>query len=292
MVSIGVMFANGGRGAAPAHALALATAAEELGCEALWAVQHVVMPVAHASRYPYAADGVLPGGSAVAIPDPLVWLAWVGAVTSRIRLATGVLVLPQQHPLVVAKQVATLDRLTGGRVILGLGAGWLQEEFDALGAEFAPRGAALDEGIEVLRRAWRDDPVEFAGNQIAFEPVHVEPKPAQMVPIHIGGHSDAAARRAGRVADGFFPLGRRGDELRRLVEHARACAVDAGRDPTSVEITVEAPKDTADVALYDELGVHRVLINAPNVDVADVRAGLERRIDALRRLMPSATNSD
>jgi probable F420-dependent oxidoreductase len=292
VVSIGVMFANGGRGAEPSHALALAQAAEEFGVESLWAVQHVVMPVTHASRYPYADDGVLPGGSAVAIPDPLVWLAWVGAVTTRIRLATGVLVLPQQHPLVVAKQVATLDRLTGGRCILGVGAGWLEEEFDAIGAQFAARGAALDEGIEVLRRAWRDDSVEFHGDQIAFQPVHVEPKPARMVPIHIGGHTDAAARRAGRCADGFFPLGRRGDELRQLIELTRTSAANAGRDPLTVEITVEAPKDAADVVRYDELGVARVLINAPHVESTDVRATLARRLDGLRTLMPSATGCE
>ena len=199
---IGLMFVNGGRSAEAEHAGALAVLAEELGYESLWAVQHVVMPVGHASQYPYSNSGTVPGGHAIAIPDPLVWLAWVGALTSRIRLATGVLVLPQQHPLVVAKQVATLDRLTGGRVILGVGAGWLREEFEALGAGFEDRGGRFEESIEVLRRAWSPGPTDFGGEHVEFAPVHVEPKPDAPVTIVVGGHSVAAAR----VAPGGSPM--------------------------------------------------------------------------------------
>ena len=161
MIDVGIMFANGARSAESDHALVLVQAAEHVGYESLWAVQHVVMPIGHASRYPYSDAGTVPGGTSVAIPDPLVWLAWAGALTSSIALATGVVVLPQQHPLVVAKQVATLDRLTGGRVILGVGAGWLREEFAALDSDFDMRGARMDEAIEVKRRAWVPGPCYF-----------------------------------------------------------------------------------------------------------------------------------
>ncbi|MGD9794425.1 MAG: LLM class F420-dependent oxidoreductase [Acidimicrobiia bacterium] len=281
-MKIGIMFANGARGAEPEHAAVLARDAERLGFESLWAVQHVVMPIGHASSYPYSDSGTVPGGTAVAIPDPLVWLAWAGALTSSITLATGVLVLPQQHPLVVAKQVATLDRLTGGRVVLGLGAGWLREEFDALGAEFDGRGSRMDEAIEAMRRAWMPGPAEFHGEQISFGPVDVEPKPIRSVPIVIGGHSPAAARRAGRLADGFFPLACQGDRLVELVTAVRRAALDAGRDPAAIEVTVDAPKNQADAEVHMDLGVTRVVVNAPHVSTGDLSSGLEQRLSLVR----------
>jgi probable F420-dependent oxidoreductase len=276
------MFANGARSAEPTHALTLARAAERAGCESLWAVQHVAMPVSHASRYPYSETGTVPGGQSIAIPDPLVWLAWVGAATQTIRLATGVLVLPQQHPLVVAKQVATLDRLVGGRTILGVGAGWLREEYEALDAEFDHRGERLDEAIAALRAAWDDGPTEMRGAHYSYGPLHVEPKPSSSIPIVIGGHSPTAARRAGRLADGFFPLGRQGDELTRLVTLAREAAAEAGRDPERLEITAEAPRTPADAAIQARLGVRRIVINAPHRPTADLDAAMQSAIAEAR----------
>ncbi len=282
---VGVMFANGGRSADAEHASELAVAAEDVGFESLWAVQHVAMPVEHASRYPYAADGTIPGGAAIAIPDPLVWLAWAGALTSRIRLATGILILPQQHPLVVAKQMATLDRLTGGRVILGVGAGWLREEFDAIGAGFDGRGSRLDEGIEVVRRAWAPGPTTFEGKHVRFAAVHVEPKPASSIPIVIGGHSDAAARRAGRLADGFFPLACQGERLIHLVNTVRAQSRRVGRDPNTIEITVDAPHTAEEADVQATLNVDRIVINAPNVPTYSIRASLEARLVEINALL-------
>jgi probable F420-dependent oxidoreductase len=273
--TVGVMFANGARSAEAEHAVALAQAAERAGCESLWAVQHVVMPSSHASRYPYAESGVVPGGVAVAIPDPLVWLAFIGAATERIRLATGVLVLPQQHPLVVAKQVATLDRLVGGRVILGVGAGWLREEYEALEADFDHRGERLDEAIAVLRSAWALGESEFSGRQFAYPALHVEPKPLSPVPIVIGGHSPAAARRAGRLADGFFPLGVQGEELERLVHIARRAADEADRDSDALEITAEVPRTAAEAEVHARLGVSRIVIDAPNRPTLDLDDALQ-----------------
>ncbi len=281
--AIGVMFANGARSADPEHALALAIAAESAGCESLWAVQHVVMPVSHASVYPYSEGGTVPGGTSIAIPDPLVWLAWVGAHTQRILLATGVLVLPQQHPLVVAKQVATLDRLVGGRVVLGVGAGWLREEYTALAAEFDRRGGRMDEAIAVLRAAWAAGPCEFHGDHIDIDPVHVEPKPARPVPIVIGGHSRAAAQRAGRLADGFFPLSRQGSELAELVTVVREAAVDAGRDPDAIEITAEAPRTAADAETQVVLGVRRIVVNAPHRPTADLGGAMQELVASARQ---------
>jgi probable F420-dependent oxidoreductase len=278
---IGMMFANGARSADPAHAAALAQAAERAGCESLWAVQHVVVPVSQRSRYPYSDAGTVPGGSAIAVPDPLVWLAWVGAVTREIRLATGILVVTQQHPLVVAKQVATLDRLVGGRVVLGVGAGWLKEEFQALDADFDRRGGRLDEAIEVLRAAWAPGPCQFDGAHFSFESVNVEPKPVSKIPIVIGGHSAAAARRAGRLADGFFPLARQGVQLADLVAIARRAAGDGGRDPADIEITAEMPRTEVEAEVQARLGVHRVVVNAPHRPTSDL-------VDAVQRLVATA----
>jgi alkanesulfonate monooxygenase SsuD/methylene tetrahydromethanopterin reductase-like flavin-dependent oxidoreductase (luciferase family) len=176
-VGVGVMFANGARSAEPAHAAELARHAEAAAYESLWAVQHVVVPVQHESRYPYSQAGTIPGGPFVPVPEPLAWLACVAAVTTRIRLATGVLILPQQRPLVVAKQAATLDRLCGGRLVLGVGAGWLREEFDTLDAAFDGRGPRLDEAIGVMRRAWAGRVVVSPGPAYQHGPVAVEPKP-------------------------------------------------------------------------------------------------------------------
>ncbi|MET0147097.1 MAG: TIGR03619 family F420-dependent LLM class oxidoreductase [Ilumatobacteraceae bacterium] len=282
---VGLMFANGAQGAEPEHAAALAIAAEAAGYESLWAVQHVVMPVAHASEYPYSGSGTVPGGQAIPIPDPLVWLAWAGALTSRILLGTGIIVLPQQHPLVVAKQVATLDRLTGGRVILGVGAGWLREEYDALDADFDSRGPRMDEHIEVLRRAWSPGPTAFTGRHVTFDPVHVEPTPAHRVPIHIGGHSPAAARRAGRLADGFFPLSCQGERLTQLVSTVRDAAVAAGRDADAIEITADAPRTEEDADAQAAAGVSRIVVNAPHVPKAELTGALGRLLGAARRVV-------
>src|SRR3984957_5156109 len=197
-VGVGIMFANGARSAEPEHAASLARPAEAAGYESLWAVQHVVVPVGHESRYPYSESGTIPGGPFVPAPEPLVWLAFVAAVTTRIRLATGVLILPQQPPLVVAKQAASLDRLCGGRLMLGVGAGWLREEFDTLDAVFDGRGARLDEAIGVMRRAWADQVVVSPGPAYQHGPVAVEPKPGRgAVPGGGGGDTAAGARAAG-----------------------------------------------------------------------------------------------
>jgi probable F420-dependent oxidoreductase len=280
------MFANGDRSAEPEHALELARNAEALGFESLWAVQHVVMPVDHVSKYPYSPGGAIPGGAPVAIPDPFVWLAYAAAVTTDIRLATGVVVLPQQHALVVAKQVATLDRLSGGRVILGVGAGWLREEFEALGAQFEGRGGLLDEQIEVLRAAWSDGNVEHVGPRLSFAEVAVEPKPIQKpVPVVIGGHTKRAIHRAARIGDGFFPLGARGDALAAMVGELRRSAIEFDRDPDAVEVTADAPRTAEQARTIRDLGVHRVIVNAPAVPTTELRAALEARLADVARLL-------
>mgnify|MGYP001821141817 CR=1 FL=1 len=175
----------------------LARGAEAAGFESIWTVEHVIYPDGYESTYPYDPSGKMPAASDTPIPDPLVWLGQVAAVTTTLRLATGILILPQRNPLVLAKEVATLDALSGGRVELGVGVGWLEEEFDALGIPFSERGTRTDESIEVLRALWDGDHADYRGTHFSFSGVSSNPKPANgRVPIHIGGHSPVAARRA------------------------------------------------------------------------------------------------
>jgi probable F420-dependent oxidoreductase len=197
------------------------------------------------------------------LPDPLIWLSFVAAATSSIRLATGILILPQRNPVVLAKSVATLDEISGGRVELGVGVGWLEEEFDALGIPFARRGARTEEYIAAMRALWDTDNAEFHGEFANFANASVNPKPTNgRVPIHIGGHSRIAAERAGRIGDGFFPGKGNIAELADMVHQAAAAA---DRDPSSIEITYGDAAIFGDdpVGAVQELaakGVNRVII--------------------------------
>lgn len=279
----GIAFANAGPLGNPDLAVGLAQLAEELGFESLWTVEHVVVPTGYVSPYPYSADGKMPGGDQVAIADPLIWLAYVAAATQRIRLATGILILPQRNPLVLAKEVASLDRLSGGRVDLGIGVGWMREEFDAIGVPFERRGARTDEYVEVMRRLWREPSTAFSGEFMNFSDLNSYPKPAgpDGVPIHIGGHSDAAARRAGRIGDGFFPGRGEGTGLEGLVATMRAAATEAGRDPDAIEITsggglaLDAVKRSAD------FGVSRYTIPPLGFDLETLRTQLGKFSDTV-----------
>ena len=246
-MKFGVMFANTGFGSSPDGAVAIAQAAEAGGFETLWTVEHVVVPSGYESPYPYDPSGKMAGGLEVFdLPDPLMWLAYVAGRTDRIRLGTGVLVLPQRNVVVTAKEIATLDHLSGGRVTLGVGAGWLAEEFAALGVPFDERGKRLDEYIDVLRELWSPaaDPEKssVAGRFVTFADCIMRPRPANgTVPIVIGGHSEAAAKRAGRLGDGFFPsIGSQVDTVP-LFDVVRRTAEAAGRDPKSIEIMAGCP---------------------------------------------------
>ncbi len=234
-MKFGIAYANTMTFTSPEGLRKLAQGAEAAGFESLWTVEHVIYPDGYESTYPYDPSGKMPAASDTPIPDPLIWLGQVAAATTTLRLATGILILPQRNPLVLAKEVATLDALSGGRVELGVGVGWLEEEFDALGIPFSERGSRTNESIEVLRALWDHDHADYEGRHFSFSGVSSNPKPVNgRVPIHVGGHSAPAARRAGRLGDGFFP-GR--GELGELVDIVRQTAADAGRDPDVIEVT-------------------------------------------------------
>jgi probable F420-dependent oxidoreductase len=270
----------------PAWMAAFARHADEAGFESLLAVEHVAVPVGYESRYPYSDTGRMPLPDACDLPDPLDLLAWLAARTERLRLGTGILVLPEHHPLQLAKRCATIDRLSGGRLFLGVGVGWMREEVAALGIDPDERGSRTDEGIAALRVIWGEDEPSFAGRHFAFGPVRSQPKPVQpAIPILVGGHSPAAARRAGRLGDGFFPLGLSGDQLDRRWAQVQAAAVDAGRDPASVTLTLGGLLGD-DAAITDAVdrGAERVVLSTRTTALDELRRAMDAAVALATRL--------
>ncbi|MGH8012422.1 MAG: LLM class F420-dependent oxidoreductase [Candidatus Binataceae bacterium] len=277
-MKIGLMFANSGPFSQPEMLAGLAQHAEACGVESIWTVEHVVIPHDYQSLYPYSKSGKIPGDEDVAISDPLLPLAFAAALTSGIRLATGVVILPQRNPLYLAKEIATLDVLSNGRVILGIGSGWLKEEFDALGLDFHTRGARTDEAIVAMRALWRDNPSSFHGKHFNFGPLMSFPKPIQKngVPILVGGHSPAAARRAGRLGDGFFPALGEADKLKDLFALMREEASKAGRDANAIELSCMGRARLDSINQMRDIGVSRVVVPPPAFDSDGLKRGLDQ----------------
>jgi probable F420-dependent oxidoreductase len=270
IMAANVVFADG------EGAKAVATAADDLGYESIWTVEHVVVPADYQSWDPYSKSGKMGGPDDMSIPDSFTWLAYIAAVTKQIKLATGVAILPQRNVVYTAKELATLDQLSGGRVILGAGAGWMKEEFDVLGVPFERRGERMDEYIKALRVLWGDDKPNFEGEFVSFTDTYCRPQPVnKKIPIHIGGRSDRAARRAGELGDGFFP-GRNDDAaLAHAIDVMRRTAEKHGRDPDSIEVTAVGATDPAGVEKLRALGVSRIVIPPLAMDKDGVRGALE-----------------
>ena len=248
-------------------ALEICRRAEALGFESVWGGEHVIRPTRIASAYPYTADGQMPGDAETPIPDPLIWLAYVAAVAPSLRLGTCILILPQRNPLVLAKELATLDHLSGGRVELGIGVGWLEEEFDAIGVPWERRGARTDEYVEALRALWSGPHAEFHGKFVDFDPVTCSPRPAQArIPIIVGGDTPAAVRRAARLGDGYFPGTSDANDLGKRIADLAAAAEQRGRDPKEIEVSAIFGAQMADpvagVEQLAEIGVSRAMVPA------------------------------
>jgi probable F420-dependent oxidoreductase len=255
--------------------------AEAVGFESIYVAEHVVVAAGYSSRYPYSRTGRMPLPDDCPIPDPIDLLCFLAGVTDRLVLATGVLVLPEHHPVALAKRIATLDVLSQGRARLGIGLGWIREEVEATGVDFDTRGARADEMVEVLRAFWADDEVTHRGEHFSVEGLISRPRPVRAggVPIHIGGHSRAAARRAGRYGQGFQPLGLDDDALADRLAVLRAAAAAAGRDADAIELSLsglvgDGGTTLDDVERAEELGAVRLVCGTRSGDLAEVKAQL------------------
>ncbi len=273
-----------------ASALDICHTAEAAGFESLWGGEHVVLPATIDSRYPYTADGKIPADNDTPIPDPLIWLAFAAAAAPTLRLGTCILIVPQRNPLVLAKELATLDQLSGGRVELGLGVGWLREEFEALGVPWERRGARNDEYVAAMRALWAGPNAEFHGDFVDFAPVTCSPRPVQTsIPILVGGDTDAAIQRAVRIADGYFPGEGDVERLRTLITRLREAAERAGRDPDTIEVNAmfgfQMADPVAGAEQLSELGVGRVMV--PAFFFAGP-GGLDRLAEFGDRVIPAA----
>jgi probable F420-dependent oxidoreductase len=284
-VRVGLHALGIGAGAERAVIDAVAKAADHHGFATLWAGEHVVMVDDSVSTYPYAEDGKIAVPAVADWLDPLICLSFVAAATTRIGIATGVLLLPEHNPVHVAKQAASLDRLSNGRFTLGIGIGWSREEFDALGVPFAHRAKRTAEYVAAIRTLWRDDIASFSGSFVDFDAIRVNPKPVRdrRIPIVLGGNSDSALRRVVGWGDGWYGFNLDGvaavaDRVELIGELCRAAGRDSAELRLAVALTQPQP---ADVSALAELGIDElVIVGAPphNVDeVPDWAADLAQR---------------
>ena len=260
-----------GTGAKRAVIDSVAAAADTCGLATLWCGEHVVMVDRSASRYPYSDDGQISVPATADWVDPLIGLSFVAAATSRIGIGTGVLLLPEHNPVLVAKQAATLDALSGGRFTLGVGIGWSKEEFDALGVPFERRAARTAEYVAAMRTLWRDDVASFDGEFVHFDSVRVNPKPFAngRIPIVLGGNSDAALRRAVAWGDGWYGFNLDGvSAVAERISFLNRLCDERGRDPRELRLSVAlADLQIRDVGELAELGVDEVVVvDAPPRD--------------------------
>jgi probable F420-dependent oxidoreductase len=253
--------------ATPEYLDALGRAADTRGFHAIWLAEHVVLFDDYASRYPYSPDGKIPAGGENGILDPFDTIGFLAAVTKRIRLGTGVCLVPQRNPVYTAKDVATVDWLSNGRVDFGVGIGWLAEEFAALGVPFERRAARCREYLEVMRRLWCDPVSEYAGRFYRLPACRQYPKPVQQPhpPIWFGGESDAALRRVADLGQGWYPFSIEPDVLAGRLRDLERLLTERGRKRADIQVNVcpyLRPADLDLVRRYRDAGADQVTLLA------------------------------
>ena len=300
-----------GRTATPEDLEALVRRGEALGFASVMIADHIVFPSVVTSKYPYTVSGVFPGqGDAL---EQLALMAFIAGKTERLRLVTSVMILPYRNPVATAKTLATIDVLSRGRVTVGVGVGWLREEFEALGAaDFDRRGAVSDEYLRIFKALWTESPVSFAGEFYRFDDVRCLPEPVQKPhpPIWIGGHSKAALRRVARLGDGWHPVGANPAvpltpaDLRRDLDELYRLTEAEGRDPSALTISYKAPLYDAsrpvaagadrrpfsgssdqiaeDIATYERLGVSELIFDFRSETLAESLERMERFAPVMR----------
>jgi probable F420-dependent oxidoreductase len=279
---IGLLTLGLGGAAYPDTIRAVAETAERVGVATLWAPEHVVIFERYASQYPYAPGGAFPVGAQEDWLDPFVTLTYAAAVTSHIRLATGICLVPEHNPLILAKTVATLDRLAKGRFALGVGIGWSSEEFAALGIPFERRAARTREYIEVMRKLWSPGLASHQGEFVRFAETGSFPKPSQgaRVPVIFGGESEPALRRVAEIGDGWHGFNLDPAGAKEKIARLGQLLGERGRSLADVELIVSPYTkriEPDDLARYRDLGISEVVLvtNTP-ADPAAATARVER----------------
>ena len=291
------------------NVLAFARKMEALGYESLWASDHVVLPYTIKSKYPYNPTGQFPLPPTAAFLEPLTTLALVAGVTERAQLGTTILVLPHRHPVLAAKMLATLDHLAEGRVILGVGVGWMREEIEILGGNYDRRGAWSDEAIRIMRVCWSQERARYGGEFFSFDEIGVVPQPPRKaIPIWVGGHTPRALRRVAELGDGWHAAFTPPDVFAGDIARLRAECEKVNRRFDDLAITLRVGlsfRDTpggadrkplqgtpeqivADIGRYRELGVGSFLLEARYRDLDDMVAIFER---FAREIRPAVTPS-
>ena len=270
-----------GNGNATAEILrAVGRETEDRGFESIWVPEHVVLFDEYESQYPYSPDGKFPGGAESGMLEPIQALTYLAAVTDRVRLGTGICLVPQRNPVYTAKAVTDLDNLSGGRVDFGVGVGWLREEFEAVAMPFEHRGRRTDEHLQVMKALWCDEVSEFHGDLYDLDPCRMYPKPVQAPhpPIHVGGESDAAMRRVARHGQGWFSFNRLPEELPEPLARLDAALAAEGRSRSDIVLSVSPYFNAVTpemVDAYASAGVDRLIVVCLAFSVDVLRSQLD-----------------
>jgi probable F420-dependent oxidoreductase len=307
---LGVVLPNLGELAEPDSLVSLAQQAEALGFDGVFLSDHLVVPTHPRSRYPYRSDGVFPLGPGQPVLEPVTALSFLAAATSRVRLGLSVLVLPYRHPVLAAKMLATLDRFSHGRLIVGVGVGWLAEEFQALGADYARRGSVAEEQLELLKLLWTQDQPRFAGRHYKVDGITCLPKPVQQPhpPLWAGGTSPRALSRAARLADGWHGIRQAPEDIARVTGELHRLRREANRgDARTFEISLRAGLDVTehplptdrrlplrgspqqvaeDVARYAQAGLTYLVVEPRAASAGELARQMERLSQEVWPLLP------
>ena len=263
----------------------LAKRAEELGFESLWVPEHPVIPVTTSSPWPGSPDGVIPKLYAD-IVDPFIALARASAVTTTLKLATGICLVPERNPLLLAKEIATLDHYSKGRFLFGIGAGWLREETEMMGGDFAHRWAQTKESVLAMKELWTKTKSEYHGKYYDFPPVYSFPRPAQRPhpPVLLGGMAKNVFKRVVEWGDGWMPNRVTPEEVKRGRATLDELAETAGRDPHSIQIAVFGQQPDPDlISQFEDAGVDRVAIRLETAPEDEALANLEQIAETVLR---------
>ncbi|MGC1678104.1 MAG: LLM class F420-dependent oxidoreductase [Candidatus Binataceae bacterium] len=269
----------------PSSLGAVARKAEELGYESLWIPEHIILPLEYKSPYPYSTSGRMPAPPETPLHDPMLALAFIAGITTRIRLATGIYVLPIRNPFTTAKAVASLDVLSGGRFIFGVGIGWLEEEFTAVGMDFKNRALRSREYVELLKELWTSNDPVYEGKTVNVKGFRMMPKPVQKPhpPFVFGGHTEPSLKRAARLGDGWYGIAESLSDIRGVITRLRGHEAALGRT-TPLELTVSprlgGPVTVEQVRQFAEMGVSRIILGTTPT-TREQLAEMERLRDAV-----------